>query len=318
MIAIYLRDKAATQANPKALAERCRRLLSWWGDKSLSDVTSSNCRAYTASRKGAGGARRDLEDLRSAIRHHAREGLHHGEVAILLPEKGAPRERWLTRDEAARLLWTCWRMREKQKRSHKGLSGDALPTRKHTLRHLARFILVGLYTGTRASAIASASWAAASGRSYVDVERGVFYRLPQGARATKKRQPPVPMPDRLLAHIRRWKETGVSREYLVEYHGAPVKSVKVAFRSAVTAAGLDGNVTPHTLRHTAATWLMQAGVPIWEAAGFLGMSPEMLERTYGHHHPDHMRGAAHALNVGANKTPMKPVNRTGTKADRSA
>lgn len=27
---------------------------------------------------------------------------------------------------------------------------------------------------------------------------------------------------------------------------------------------------------TAATWLMQRGVPIWEAAGFLGLSPEVL------------------------------------------
>jgi hypothetical protein len=40
---------------------------------------------------------------------------------------------------------------------------------------------------------------------------------------------------------------------------------------------------------------MQAGVPIWEAAGFLGMSPAMVEQTYGHHHPAHMRGAAEAI-----------------------
>jgi hypothetical protein len=45
-----------------------------------------------------------------------------------------------------------------------------------------------------------------------------------------------------------------------------------------------------TLRHTAPTWLMQRGVPIWEAAGFLGMPPEIRQGTYGHHHPDHLRG----------------------------
>jgi integrase len=61
--------------------------------------------------------------------------------------------------------------------------------------------------------------------------------------------------------------------------------------TASALAGLSG-VTPHTLRHTAATWLMQNGVPIWEAAGFLGMSAEMLARVYGHHHPDHLRNAA--------------------------
>ncbi len=45
--------------------------------------------------------------------------------------------------------------------------------------------------------------------------------------------------------------------------------------------------------------LMQRGVPIWEAAGFLGgflgMSPEVLQDTYGHHHPDYLQGAAAAI-----------------------
>jgi hypothetical protein len=48
-------------------------------------------------------------------------------------------------------------------------------------------------------------------------------------------------------------------------------------------------------RTRAATWLMQRGVPIWEAAVFLGMSPEVLEKTYGHHHPDYLQGAATAI-----------------------
>lgn len=40
---------------------------------------------------------------------------------------------------------------------------------------------------------------------------------------------------------------------------------------------------------------MQRGVTIWDAAGFLGMSRETLERVYGHHHPDFLRAAAEAL-----------------------
>ena len=83
--------------------------------------------------------------------------------------------------------------------------------------------------------------------------------------------------------------------HFVEWHGAPVKSVKTGFKHAVKLAGLWGKVTPHTLRHTAATWLMQRGVPIWQAAGYLGMSAAMIERTYGHHHPDYMRAAAAAI-----------------------
>ncbi len=30
---------------------------------------------------------------------------------------------------------------------------------------------------------------------------------------------------------------------------------------------------------------MQAGVDKWEAAGFLGMTVDLLDRMYGHHHP---------------------------------
>jgi hypothetical protein len=52
---------------------------------------------------------------------------------------------------------------------------------------------------------------------------------------------------------------------------------------------------PHTLRHTAATWLLQRGLPVWEAAGFLGMSAEVLLGTYGHPHPDFLHGAANAI-----------------------
>jgi hypothetical protein len=46
-------------------------------------------------------------------------------------------------------------------------------------------------------------------------------------------------------------------------------------------AGLGTDVIPHTLRNTRATWLMQAGIEPWEAAGHLGMSLEMLQRVYG-------------------------------------
>jgi hypothetical protein len=99
-----------------------------------------------------------------------------------------------------------------------------------------------LYTDTRAGAIASASPHREEGRSFVDLDAGIFYRLAQGRRATKKRQPPVPIPERLLAHLRRWKARGeargVAKEHFVEWHGKAVISVKTApdyLRSAAAA-----------------------------------------------------------------------------------
>lgn len=129
----------------------------------------------------------------------------------------------------------------------------------------------------------------------MDLERGIFYRKAIGKRTTKKRQTPAPIPPRLLAHLRRWWNRRLIAKCFVEFNGKPVTSVKKGFKTAVGLAGLRGKVTPHTLRHTAATWLMQRGVPIWEAAGFLGMSPEVLQDTYGHHHPDFLQGAATAI-----------------------
>jgi integrase len=134
-----------------------------------------------------------------------------------------------------------------------------------------------------------------NGHSFVDLDQGIFYRLAIGRRATNERQTPAPIPPRLLAHMRRWVRRGVVTSHFVEWQGTPVKSVKTGFRHAVKLAGLWGKVTPHTLRHTAAAWLMQRGVPIWQAAGYLGMSAEMIERTYGHHHADYMRAAAQAI-----------------------
>ena len=125
----------------------------------------------------------------------------------------------------------------------------------------------------------------------MDLERGIFCRKAIGKRTTKKRQTPAPIPPRLLAHLRRWWNRKLIAECFVEFNGKPVASVKKGFKTA----GLPGKVTSHTLRHTAATWLMQRGVPIWEAAGFLGMSPEVLQDTYGHHHPDFLQGAATAI-----------------------
>ncbi len=295
VLSIFVDDRRDRQENKKGFDERIGRLNAWWGSKKLSSVSGKTCREYVKSRGSDGGARRDLEDLRAAINHHAKEGLHRGSVRVWLPAKGLPRDRWLTRSEAAALIWVCWRYREMQT-IHRGKNkGQKVATEKRRLRHIARFILIGQYTGTRASAIASASPEAAVGRSYVDLERGVFYRLAQGKSETNKRQPPVPLPARLLAHMRRWKRLKLIARHFVEFDGEGVKSVKTGFKHAVKLAKLSGTVTPHTLRHTAATWLMQAGVDPWEAAGYLGMSVETLLRTYGHHHPDHMKGAVEGI-----------------------
>lgn len=288
MLAIYAEDIAPKHARPHETAARLEKLLGFFGDKALSFVNGTACRAYVKHRGSQSAARRELEDLRAAIKHHRMEGYCSEIVEVVLPEKSLPRERWLSRPEAARLLWAAWRARQIDANNK-----DA-PTVRPIGRHVARFILVGLYSGTRAGAICGASLARLNGRGFIDLDQGVFYRRPEGARETKKRQPPAPLSPRLLAHLRRWRRLGLCESAIVEWNGRPVERVNKAFAKAAKAAGLEG-VSPHTLRHTAATWLMQAGCDLWEAAGFLGMTVETLQATYGHHHPAHLKGAAAAI-----------------------
>jgi hypothetical protein len=47
--------------------------------------------------------------------------------------------------------------------------------------------------------------------------------------------------------------------------------------------------------------MMQNGVDLHQAGGFLGMTVETLERVYGHHHPDFQKAAA----IGVSRSPHR-------------
>jgi integrase len=192
-------------------------------------------------------------------------------VAVWVPPRAPPRARWLTRQEAAHLIRTAWR--------------------RPGLRRVARFCLVALYTGARAGRICSAALVPSKDRGHVDLVHGLF--IPQPGRIeTNKRQPSIRLPRRLLAHLRRWRRKG--QRFVVEWRGQPVVRMDGGFREAVKASGLEG-VSAHVLKHTAITWLLQRGAPVWDVAGYTGTSPQTIARVYGHHAPDHMAGALAAL-----------------------
>jgi integrase len=306
---IYLADAARSHARPEETKQRVLTLAEFFASDTLAHINGQRCREYAtwrskqvrkackpeqtnrpALRVTAAAARRELEDLRAAINHHRREGLCSEIVSVVLPEKSRGRDVWLMRSQAARLIWAAWRARQ--------IMQDGV-TKRAVGKHIARFILVGLYTGSRSGAICGAALMPTIGRGHVDLERGVFYRRAAGAHETKKRQPPARLPDRLLTHLRRWQRLGIATEAFVEWNGKPVYSVRKGFAAAALAAGLPisgpDRVTPHVLRHTAATWAMQNGADLWQAAGFLGMTVEMLQARYGHHHPDFQADAARAV-----------------------
>lgn len=285
---IYQIDRGWKMKRPKDLSYRIEALLGFFKDKPVTAINRRLCREYAADRKKQ-AARRELEDLRAALRHAFNEEILENEVhsRIELPAKAPPRERWLTRSEAARLIRAAWRYRE---------TVDFRAERK-TRQHIARFILVALYTGTRSKAVCGAAMmpTIGSGRGYVDLEQGVFYRREPGTAESNKRQPHVRLPPRLLAHLRRWKHRGISTKAVIEWNGEPVLSVYAAFKRCVADAGLDDKVSPHTLRHTAISWALQNGAEIWQASKFFGVSPEVLTKTYGHHCPQQQKAVAEAI-----------------------
>lgn len=269
VLAAYGTEVAPHKKSARNISYNIGNLLKWWGDKKTSDITAKSCRAYAAT-KTAPAAGADLKVLKMAVKHWHEE---YGPLASLpimwRPADNPPKERWLTREEAARLLWAA-----------------------RPYQHLRRMILLGLYTGSRPGVILALQW------KQIDFRSGYLDRLPQGvAQDARKRAPKVRIGRRLMAHLKRWKRLDGDQPYVCRFQdrwhpdARKVEDPHGSWRKVIEASGLHG-VTRHTLRHTRATWLLQAGVDIWEAAGHLGMSPKTLIRVYGHHSPAHQERAA--------------------------
>lgn len=264
---------------PATLKAACAALARHLGDLPPELLTKQRCRLYAKQRRAEGyevgpkEARRrkpvsdgtiirELVTLRAAFRWAVHEKWLTAEPYVEVPAAPAPRDRWLTRDEARRLVDGC---------------GDF---------HVKLFVMLALHTAARSAAILGLTW------DQVDLAGG---RLSYGTgRGNKGRARGVPINPELMAYLQAARELAQS-DHVVEFAGGPVKSVKTGFRAACGRAGLSG-VTPHTLRHTAATWAMQDGRPAWEVAGLLGHSDTaMVEKVYGHHSPDHLRQATGAI-----------------------
>lgn len=321
VLALYAQEKAPhLAADPVSTAGFIRRLMDWWGERYIADVKRSTCKEYVAWRTSqvtAGAAkrskpvsdqtaRRELETLSAAI------GYWHGEDALTtrpqvwLPDKPESPRDALTRAQAARLLMAARGYR---------LTGELHPSgrpRWARLRdsgpanraHLKRFIVLGYYVGSRSSVNLALLWSESPVQAWVDLEKGTIWRRGKLERDhANKRRPLVKIPLRLLAHMRRWKRQdearSAKREHpinaVIHHGGVPITGkINKGFDACVRDAGLPDEITPHWLRHTCATWLMEAGVDLYDASGFTGMTMAVLEKHYAHHRADHQSAAAAA------------------------
>jgi hypothetical protein len=117
-------------AAPGRIAFAALALTDFFEGNSVADVSPQSCARYAEHRgRSAGTIRRELGVLRAAINLAHKSGCITRPVAVELPERPEPRDRWLTRKEAADLI-------------------RAARTPRARL-YLPHFILIGLYTGLR-------------------------------------------------------------------------------------------------------------------------------------------------------------------------
>ncbi len=237
-----------------------RQLLSQLGDAVVAELTPDRQARLVAELRAAGRSggtvSRILSVLRAALKHAEKFQLLTKAPFIFDVPKGQPRDRVLTVAELRSLF-------------------------RHASPHLQVFIVFAIGTAARRSAILELTPGRCSlARRRIDLNPG-------GRAQTKKHRAVVPLAPALAP----WVEAATG-EYLVEYHGQPVASIKTAWREARIRAGLGPDVTPNTIRHTVATMLREEGVPEAQCAAFLGHRwSNSTTEGYAKHRPDYLSDA---------------------------
>jgi integrase len=139
-------------------------------------------------------------------------------------------------------------------------------------------------------------WVPSAHAGWIDLDAGVLHRRGGATKITNKRQPPAKIHARLLSHLRRWRRIDTAHGFtnVIHYGGEQVAKLRRSWGTVAKAAGAARPDGAHILRHSCCTWLMQAGVDVYEVSGYTGVSVKVLLDTYGHHHPAFQTKAATA------------------------
>ena len=156
---------------------------------------------------------------------------------------------------------------------------DKLPPH---LEVMTRFTLA---TGLREANVTGLEW------SQVDLERHVAWIH---ADQSKSGQPiGVPLNKEAMVLLR--QQQGKHDKRVFTYFGKPVKKCNTkAWRNALVAAGIK-DFRWHDLRHTWASWLIQAGTPIHVLQELGGWSDIRMVQRYAHLAPEHLMDYANRL-----------------------
>ena len=163
------------------------------------------------------------------------------------------RIRWITRDEADRLI-------------------------KELPEHLKAMVRFSLETGLRQANVTGLQW------SQIDLTRRCAWIHPDQAKA--RRAISVPLSKAAVIILR--EQIGKHQAYVFTYQGEHVTQVNTkAWRSALKRAGID-NFRWHDLRHTWASWHVQAGTPLHVLQELGGWESVEMVRRYAHLSSEHL------------------------------
>ena len=111
----------------------------------------------------------------------------------------------------------------------------------------------------------------------------------------------VPMSNRVVELLKEMRADGIELTYAFEFNRSKVSRSYIdhKFREYRKAAGLQDDVTFHSLRHTFATWLVQRGVSIFEVQKLLGHSDIKVTQVYSHLAASELHGAVNRIRIGS-------------------
>ena len=240
-----------------------KALLPFFNGKHVSELNIQQCRAYGIFREmqnvSYSTIARELTTLRAAMNHGVKWGRigKHDLPVLEIPKNLPKRDVWLFKDEVKTLLDECQSM------------------------SLYAFTRLCYETASRKKAIEQLEW------SQVDFGRGTINLSKPGERVTRKRRPTVPIGHlhKLLCDLYENRENnyvlGSNKNMSYEFEKLCERCDLLYTRQRDGRPG-EKKVTPHVLRHSRATHLLEDGVSIYAVAKLLGDKPTTVERTYGH------------------------------------
>lgn len=241
-----------------------RNLMASFGEKRPGDISQVLENRYKRERGVAMSTiRLELSLLRASWAEAVRRRLLSvDDLPVLdpLPALAPPRDRWLRDPEIEQLLETA-----------------------QSNRRVLAFLHIALETGARRTAIQDLTW------DQVDWDTGVIHFLPEGQAQSRKRRASVPISKTLRPELDRMFADKVDEFVIGE--GTHINK---ALAHVARKAGLKG-VTPHVMRHTAATRMARKGVPLWLIAKVLGNTVDQVEQVYAKHTPDMLVDAVNAI-----------------------